>query len=68
MYLRKRQVAARYGVHPRTVDRGVATGVIRRPDMYLNKLPLWDDEKLAADERRAARHPSKPISKETAQS
>lgn len=51
-YLRKFDVADRYGVDPRTVDRWVADGVLPKP-MYLGRTPLWHEDDLDANDRRA---------------
>jgi len=67
-YLRKRQLAARYGVHVRTIDRMVDDGRLPRPDIFMGKLPMWSDETIAANERRATteRQPPNPIAQEAA--
>jgi hypothetical protein len=55
-FLRKRQVAQRYGnISPRSVERAVHDGRIPPPEypMGLNT-PLWDLAKLEANERAAA--------------
>jgi hypothetical protein len=54
-YLRKLQIAARYGVHERTVPRMVEDGRLRPPDLYNGRFPLWDADKLDKDDRAAAR-------------
>jgi hypothetical protein len=68
VFFRKRQLAQRYGVTIRTLERMVGDGRLPAPDLRLGRLPMWSDEIITANERRAAaeRHPSKPISKETA--
>jgi predicted DNA-binding transcriptional regulator AlpA len=56
-YLRKRQVAERYGgVSERTVDRMADDGRIPLP-IYLkgSRFPLWDDDELDAADRQATR-------------
>jgi hypothetical protein len=53
-YSRKAQVAARYQVDVRTVPRMVEDGRIPPPDFYNGRFPLWDDEKLDENDRRAA--------------
>jgi hypothetical protein len=67
-YLRKREFAARYGITIRTLERMVGDGRLPAPDLRLGRLPMWSDEIVTANERRAAAEcrPSKPISKETA--
>ena len=52
-YLRKRQVAARYNVCWRTVDRWSEDGRLPNP-IYRGKVPLWDLDLLEADDRRDA--------------
>jgi hypothetical protein len=60
-YLRKRQVALRYGVDERTVDRMTRDGRLP-PYIYLrgSKLPLQDEDELDRlddDAKAAARQP-----------
>jgi hypothetical protein len=63
-YLRKRQVAARYGVDERTVDRMAKDGRLP-PYIYLpgSKLPLQDEDELDRrdDAAAAARTTGKPV-------
>jgi hypothetical protein len=54
-YLRKKGVAARYGVDPRTVPRMVKDKRIPPPDLYNGRFPLWDEATLDASDREAAR-------------
>jgi predicted DNA-binding transcriptional regulator AlpA len=49
-FLRKAQVAARYQVHERSVDRMARDGRIPQP-IYRGRFPLWDESKLEAFER-----------------
>ena len=61
-FLRKRQVAARYNVDERTVDRMAKDGRLP-PYTYLpgSKLPLQDEAELdARDDAAAAARASKP--------
>ena len=55
-YLRKRQVAQRYGnVALRSIERAVQDGRILPPEYPCGEnTPLWDLEKLEANERAAA--------------
>jgi hypothetical protein len=55
-YLRKRQVAQRYGgIALRSVERAVADGRIPPPEYPCGEhTPLWDLEVLEANERQAA--------------
>ncbi len=53
-YFRKRQLAARYGVTTRTVDRMVDDGRLPRPDMYMGTLPMWSNESIEGNEHAAA--------------
>ena len=52
-YLRKRQVADRYNIVPRTVDRWSEDGRLPAP-IYRSKVPLWDLDRLEADDLAAA--------------
>lgn len=64
-YLRKRQVAARYGVDERTVDRMTRDGRLP-PYIYLpgSRLPLQDEDELdRRDDAAAAR--TKPVTTES---
>jgi hypothetical protein len=55
-YLRKRDVAHRYSMHPRSVERAAASGRIPLPEYPLGPArPLWDLEKLEANERAAVK-------------
>jgi len=54
-YLRKNSVAARYDVNPRTIPRMVADGRIPAPALYNGRFPLWDEDELDANDRKAAR-------------
>jgi hypothetical protein len=56
-YLRKPSLAQRYDTTPRTIDRMVADGRLRRPDCYNGPIPLWDAERLDEDDRRATQRP-----------
>jgi predicted DNA-binding transcriptional regulator AlpA len=53
-YLRKADVAARYGCTTRHVDRLAEDGKIPRP-IYIAKFPMWSEAELAAFERAAVR-------------
>jgi hypothetical protein len=52
-YLRKRAVAARYGVNVRTVDRWAEDGRLP-PPIYRGIVPLWDQTELDAQDHAAA--------------
>jgi predicted DNA-binding transcriptional regulator AlpA len=52
-FLRKRAVAARYGVNTRTVDRWAADGRLP-PPIYRGIVPLWDLSELDAQDHAAA--------------
>jgi hypothetical protein len=55
-YLRKKQVARRYGgVHERTIPRMVADGRLPPPDRYNGRFPLWSEDMLDAHDRQATR-------------
>ena len=53
-YIRRRQLATRYQVTTRTIDRMIEDGRLPPPDLYNGKAPLWSDEKIEANERAAA--------------
>jgi hypothetical protein len=55
-YLRKRQVAQRYGdITLRSVERAVVDGRLPPPEYPCGEhTPLWDLERLEANERQAA--------------
>jgi predicted DNA-binding transcriptional regulator AlpA len=55
-FLRKAQVAQRYQVHERTVDRMADDGRIPKP-IHRGKFPLWDEAQLEEFERRAVINP-----------
>jgi predicted DNA-binding transcriptional regulator AlpA len=55
-FLRKAQVAKRYSVHERTVDRMSIDGRIPKP-IHRGKFPLWDESELEESERRAVIKP-----------
>jgi predicted DNA-binding transcriptional regulator AlpA len=58
-FLRKAQVAKRYQVHERSVDRMARDGRIPKP-IHRGKFPLWDEALLEEYERRAVINPSPP--------
>jgi predicted DNA-binding transcriptional regulator AlpA len=52
-YLRKMQVAARYGTTVRNVELKVKDGTLPPPE-YFGRFPIWDENELdEADRRRA---------------
>ena len=55
VYLRKRQVADRYGnVYLRWVERAAKDGRIPAPEYPCGpNMPMWDEAKLIANERAA---------------
>jgi hypothetical protein len=56
-WLRKRQVAQRYGDSSlRFVERAVKDGRIPPPEYPCGDRPFWDEEKLEANERAAVRN------------
>jgi hypothetical protein len=57
-FLRKSQLAARYGITPRSVDRWSHEGRLPQAK-YLrgSRLPLWDLDEIEALERRAIERP-----------
>lgn len=52
-FLRKRAVADRYSINPRTVERMTQDGRLPSP-IYRGKFPLWDEDALDASDRAAA--------------
>jgi hypothetical protein len=67
-YLRKRDVAARYGVNIRTVERMTEDDRLPKP-VYRGRIPLYDEEALDASDRvhAVAARPSKaPTPKQNA--
>jgi hypothetical protein len=54
-YLRKNSVAARYDVNPRSIPRMVEDGRLPPPDFYNGRFPLWSEDALDANDRKAAR-------------
>jgi len=53
-YHSKGDLAARYGVVTRTVDRWLGAGLFPKPDLFLpNGAPRWSDDLLVAHERAA---------------
>jgi hypothetical protein len=63
-YLRKNELAARYGTTPRNIDYMVKDGRIPAP-FYLSRFPLWDPDQVDAADR-AALVASRPSSKSIA--
>jgi len=53
-FLRKLQLAKRYGVSERTIDRMRRQRRIPPPDLYAGRFPLWWDETIEGNERAAA--------------
>jgi hypothetical protein len=65
-YLRKKQVALRYGnVNERTIPRMVADGRLPPPDLYSSRFPLWLESSLDAHDRKRA-HAAKPKTEKAA--
>jgi predicted DNA-binding transcriptional regulator AlpA len=50
-WLSKRQVAARYGVHPRSIERWSESGKFPRGTQLPNKRWYWTDLEIEAHER-----------------
>lgn len=57
-FLRKRQVANRYCIHERSVDRWIKDGRLP-PPQYRGIIPLWDEDRLDAADRAAMARPAK---------
>lgn len=53
-YLRKTQVAERYQVSTRTLDRWAESGKLPKP-VRIGVVPMWDLDELEAQERAAMR-------------
>jgi hypothetical protein len=51
-FLRKRQVAQRYSITPRSVERWSADGRLPAPT-YRGTIPIWSVDKLDAYDRQA---------------
>jgi predicted site-specific integrase-resolvase len=51
-FFRKAQVALRYGVNTRTVDRWARDGRLPAP-VHRGRIPLWDGTELDRSDRRA---------------
>jgi predicted DNA-binding transcriptional regulator AlpA len=61
-YLRKKDVAARYGgVTPRWVELAVADGRLPKPIYFGTRFPAWDEAALDAADRRAMSQPRQKI-------
>ena len=54
-FLRKRQVAERYGVHERSIDRMAEDGRLPPPHFHGGRIPRWDEDELDACDRAATR-------------
>jgi hypothetical protein len=52
-YFRKRQLATRYQVVTRTIDRMVRDGRLPPPDLFNGRAPLWSDTIIESNERRS---------------
>jgi predicted DNA-binding transcriptional regulator AlpA len=52
-YLRKQQVAQRYGIDERTADRWKLDGRLP-PPVYRGRIPLWDELELDESDRHHA--------------
>lgn len=51
-FLRKRQVAERYSVHERSIDRWKLDGRLPAPHMR-GRIPLWSEHELEQLDRRS---------------
>jgi predicted site-specific integrase-resolvase len=51
-FYRKAQVARRYGVHERTIDRWATDGRLPPPHLR-GRIPLWREDELEKLDRRA---------------
>jgi hypothetical protein len=66
-YLRKAQMAERYGCTPRSIDRMCADGRIIKP-IYLpgSHIPLWNEAEQDAADKRATVERVPPIKQASA--
>jgi hypothetical protein len=55
-FLRRAQVAERYGVNVRTLERMCADGRLPKPH-YRGRMPLWSEVELDSSDRAAAAAP-----------
>jgi predicted DNA-binding transcriptional regulator AlpA len=55
-FLRKAQVAARYGINVRSLERWVKDGTLPRP-LYHSRFPLWRESDLDDYDRAATAEP-----------
>lgn len=53
-FLRKRAVAERYSVNPRTVERMILDGRLPKPLYRGTRFPLWKESDLDESDRRLA--------------
>jgi hypothetical protein len=62
VYLRKQQVAERYNIHERSVDRLSRQGSLPMPHyLHGSRFPLWKLEELDAFDRKATRTRPAPV-------
>jgi len=54
-YLRKRQVAERYGIHERSVDAMSKDGRLPKPHYHGSRIPRWLESELDAQDQTASR-------------
>ncbi len=65
-FLRRKNLAERYQVTERTIERRVELGLLPRPEYFGGRFPLWDPEIIEQHERqlisrRAAAHHALPV-------
>ena len=65
-YLRKGDLAKRYKRTPRSIDDLVRDEILPPPDLYQNRVPLWDEGKLDAHDAAAAVSRPRPAQTDTA--
>jgi hypothetical protein len=65
VFLRRGQVAKRYGTSTRSTYRMQEDGRLPPPDLYMGPYGLWAEESLEANERKATLRPppSKTLTK-----
>jgi predicted DNA-binding transcriptional regulator AlpA len=64
-FLKKRQVAERYGISERETDRRVRDGRLPAP-YYHSRFPRWDEDELDACDRVASRERPVPSARKAA--
>jgi len=50
-FLRRKQLAERYGFSERTIDRMIDDGRLPKPDLVNKRSPLWAEDNLTKHDR-----------------